>query len=203
MRSAGHADPQEAERAGWVMEPMLVENFEDHTEDLTVNAVWRDWATNTGRLDGEHSVTPARIRVPTAEERRREEAAIQRARAISQTRSRAIRMRHRVAQRRARDLLLKCLTPEQRAQYQASGAFRVTVGGGEDSGHLFTTPRTYEISQGFSGNVYLMEGDTRVTSYCIHCSTSMPDEDHMLAQKLLLETNEREFLDIANPSPVY
>jgi hypothetical protein len=47
--------------------------------------------------------------------------------------------------------------------------------------------------------VYLVdENDKPLSRYCIHPRDAVPDEDTMLMQMLMLETNEQEFLRIAN-----
>lgn len=100
-----------------------------------------------------------------------------------------------LAQRRARALLVQHLTTEQRRTYEAYAYFDVDVGG-----------KTYRIRQGTHGNVRLLEKPTgprmavpavEKISFCAQPS-GVPDEDAMLAQKLMLETEERKFLEIAN-----
>ncbi len=63
----------------------------------------------------------------------------------------------------------------------------------------------YRIDYGYQGNVKLVGPDGQpIRSYCIHSRVNdedgrrLPNEDHMIAQKLLLEANESEFLRIAN-----
>lgn len=108
------------------------------------------------------------------------------------------------ADRKAEELLLRHLTPAQRAEYQSTGSFCVKL----DSGAL------YRIKKGRSGNVELaapeplVEGasDARraanrfvpIERFCIHPIEQVPDCDTMLAQKLLLETDEATFRRVAN-----
>lgn len=86
---------------------------------------------------------------------------------------------------RAMDLLRSCLNQEQRDQLDALGRFSVTAPSG----------RLYWIEQGYAGNIY-SEG----WCYCIHMPSTLPYGDHMLAQKLMIETDEEGFLRTANAS---
>jgi hypothetical protein len=105
---------------------------------------------------------------------------------------------------RARRLLSSMLSPEQREEFQEDDCFHLRVIDGKTGDE-----RVYRIDQGFQGNVKLLGPDGRpVKSYCIHAKTTddegrrLPNEDHMLAQKLLLQTDEKSFLQIANMSHV-
>lgn len=98
---------------------------------------------------------------------------------------------------RATRLLEEHLTPDQVESLRAHKSFKIR---GSD-GH------TYLICTGSRGNVFRLNyrGD-RKWAFCIHLEDSWfdqyPIEDHMLAQKLLLETDARAFLKIANPRRV-
>jgi hypothetical protein len=94
--------------------------------------------------------------------------------------------RRRQARQRAEELLLAWLSPEQRAQYRASGRFQVTTAAGH----------RYQVCPG--GVVRL---DPRGWAYCIEATTSVPVADELLAFKLLLETDERRFLATAHRYP--
>ncbi len=104
------------------------------------------------------------------------------------------RERRKAAETRAEELLLANLTPEQRDEYKRMKRFSVHLPNG----------KVYRIRKGFAGNVELVEpGMTgrslkRVESFCIHPAERIPDQDTMLAQKLLLEADEPEFRRIAN-----
>jgi hypothetical protein len=93
---------------------------------------------------------------------------------------------------RARELLLSKLTQEQRETFERNNWF--VVAGGK------------------SNTRYRLEGHTLVANIvvlafgseqalhrlCAHLNRSLPMEDHLLAQKLMLEYDEEEFLKIAN-----
>jgi hypothetical protein len=87
------------------------------------------------------------------------------------------------ARLRAEALLLDWLSPSQRTQYRARGWFEVTT----------TAGHRYRVRRG--GVVRL---DPRRTAYCIEAVSPVPIADEMLANKLLLETDERRFLATAH-----
>jgi hypothetical protein len=92
-------------------------------------------------------------------------------------------VRRRKARLRAEALLWAWLSPAQRSQYRARRWFEVTT----------TSGRRYRILRG---------GVVRVrphgSAYCIEATSSVPVADEMLANKLLLETDERRFLATAH-----
>jgi hypothetical protein len=91
-------------------------------------------------------------------------------------------------------LLRQWLSPEQRAQFDASKCFHVV---GCDSG------RRYRISHGTGTNVHEIDDAGRpVTGWCFVPSGHLVADDVMLAQKIALETNERATLAVANRFPV-
>lgn len=91
--------------------------------------------------------------------------------------------RRRQAELRAEALLLGWLSPSQRAQYLARGWFEVTT----------ATGRRYRVRPG--GVVGL---EPRESAYCIEATSPVPAADELLANKLLLETDERRFLATAH-----
>ncbi len=93
---------------------------------------------------------------------------------------------------RAESLLLSALTPDQTKDFRKTSEFTVISKDGK---------RTYRITYGIAGNVILIEKGKPVARYCIH-PTGIPTEDVMLAQKLMLETDEESFLRIANRTPL-
>jgi hypothetical protein len=95
-------------------------------------------------------------------------------------------VRRRHARLRAEALLWAWLSPAQRRQYRARRWFEVTTASG----------RRYRILRG--GVVRL---DPRGSGYCIEATSPVPVADEMLANKLLLETDERRFLATAHRFP--
>ncbi len=90
-----------------------------------------------------------------------------------------------VAEVRARELLLRILSPAQREEFQSHGYFAVDVAG---RGRFCILPSTMF-------NVIHMEtGD----SYCALPRAEVPLSDLMLSQKLLLENDPGQFFSVAN-----
>jgi hypothetical protein len=111
---------------------------------------------------------------------------------------RALRERYRaiedVRQVRGITLLREWLSPEQRAQFDASKCFDVV---GCDSG------RRYRIRHGTGTNVHEIDDAGRpVIGWCFVPLGHLVAGDVMLTQKIALETNERAALAVANRFPV-
>jgi hypothetical protein len=104
------------------------------------------------------------------------------------------------AEERARKLLLRTLSPVQRAEFEARGYFSVEVA---NRGRFWILPSTvFNVLHAGSG-----------TSYCAGPRTDLPLSDLMLAQKLMLENDPDAFFAVANrrvelipgriPEPLY
>lgn len=92
-----------------------------------------------------------------------------------------------VAKDKAIVLLKSCLTKQQLEEYEKKKHF-----------HLHVGDKVYRIEQGSHGNVKLIGKDGKVKrSFCIQ-PRGVPEGDAMLAQKLLLQTNEKGFYESAN-----
>jgi len=63
--------------------------------------------------------------------------------------------------------------------------------------------KLYRIHKGRSHNVTLIEDGKRIKTLCAHPRPAVPNEDTMLAQILMLQTDEQAFLKMANASPIY
>lgn len=100
---------------------------------------------------------------------------------------RAIAREKRIQQKALR-LLEENLSAQQWEEYNKDKRFHVV----SQSGKL------YQIRHGRSRNIRLIENGKIVGIYCIHPQDMVPDEDTLLAQKLMLEANEEAFLKIAN-----
>lgn len=90
------------------------------------------------------------------------------------------------ARDRARQLLHLALTRDQQRSLEERRFFDMNVNG-----------RTYRIHYGTHGNVRLIQGGVETRLYCAQ-PNGVPTEDAMLAQKLMLETDEPAFLRVAN-----
>jgi hypothetical protein len=87
---------------------------------------------------------------------------------------------------KAKELLLSCLTPEQESDYLESNSF-VAIGN--------ETGTSYRINRGRQINIVKLDSDYRpVMKLCTVSVERIPVEDHMLAQKLMIETEEDAFL---------
>lgn len=94
------------------------------------------------------------------------------------------------AKARARQLLLEHLTPRQRADFEARGHFHVTT----------RRKHKYRITSRFAmGIIRLNARGKPMRAYCVSVMHGqVPIEDAMLAHKLMLETDEDNFVRVAN-----
>ena len=163
---------------------------DDYTTSLTsgtTQSVWYYWTvgTSTDAVLAQVNAIRGVSREPTAEER----AEWARAQAEQAARDEQRRREQQEAQERAERLLRECLDAIQQAALDAERAFLVEVKSG----------RRYRIKRGQAGNVFeLDQAGREVSRFCIHPTEFVPDPDVMLAQKLLLETDEAAFRRIAN-----
>lgn len=93
----------------------------------------------------------------------------------------------RSAHERALRLLLRCLTPAQRADFERTKSFKVRGRSG----------RYYRITYGTIANVEVLPPAGTIARRLCAGPTGVPIPAVMLAQKLMLETQEAEFLRIA------
>jgi hypothetical protein len=93
----------------------------------------------------------------------------------------------RRARERSLDLLTRCLTPAQRAEFDRSNAFRVRGQSG----------REYRITYASTANVEALTERGLVERRLCAGPVGVPIPAVILAQKLMLETQESEFLRIA------
>jgi hypothetical protein len=96
------------------------------------------------------------------------------------------------AYRRSRHLLRRCLTPAQRIEFERTRAFTVRGGSG----------RLYRIGYGSYVNVDVLAASGKVDHRLCAGPSGVPIPAVMLAQKLMLEAQEAEFLRIAIRHPV-
>jgi len=104
------------------------------------------------------------------------------------------RAKRRLARIKAMHLLEDHLAPEQKKDLRRYGFFKMYVRNeaGEE--------KVYRIHKGIAQNIDLVEegkkGDKVIDTLCAH-PDGVPEGDAMLVQKLMLETNEKDFLKIA------
>jgi hypothetical protein len=101
----------------------------------------------------------------------------------------------KLSSEKAKQLLLDHLTPDQRDMVEKNGWF--VIEGGK-------TGKRYRIKSGtVTGNVEELDNSEKtIAKYCCHLNHQYPHSDHHLAQKLMIEWDEEEFLRKANRTAV-
>lgn len=95
-----------------------------------------------------------------------------------------------IAEEKAKKLLLENIDEENRKRYEKDKLIIVTAK---------KSNRVYQIKHGRSGNVVQLDAKNKpIKRFCMHPIAMVPDADTVLAQKLMLEHNEDEFLRLAN-----
>lgn len=145
------------------------------------------WVVSQPRLTDYRPAAPAIISERSEAQRQLQEAQAREATARRQAETN--RIEH--ARVRARELLLEHLTPEQRRMFESNGWFIVEGG---------KSKKRYKIhTNQVAGNIDVLKEDSKVIErICCHCDYSIPYHDQHLAQKLMLEHAEDDFLRIAN-----
>lgn len=119
-----------------------------------------------------------------------QDAALQRANEEARRREAALRKMREEAEEKAEALLLANLTPEQRDELKRLHHF-----------HLIVGDKRYRIRRGRTRNIELVDvGGKVLKTLCAHPRELVPTADTMLAQKLMLQHAEEEFLKLANVS---
>lgn len=165
------------------------------SSSTSFSEVWRVWhSTNTATWDV--PATAPRLcretnRRLTADEIRETEVREHTRHVEMQKRSAEREIVLQEAQRKAWSLLKSNLSPEQTLELDSKEHF-----------HLHVAGERYRIQKGSHGNVQLLNPDGTVKrQFCIQ-PADVPVGDIMLAQKLLLESNVREFYRIANVTEI-
>lgn len=97
----------------------------------------------------------------------------------------------RLAQAHSRELLVSCLNPAQRAEFDRTLGFTVRGQSG----------RNYRIAFGATANIEVLGPGEELAYRLCAAPSNLPTPAVMLAQKLMLETREAEFLQIAVRHP--
>lgn len=157
--------------------------WNDYTTSATGTAntwyQWMDPQTGSGASYAPVSVPSATPEQVEAARIRNEEYRVEQLR---------LKEERRVADEKAKELLLSVLDPDQEEEYRRDGFFHV---------HTKNGLRAYRLAPGSSPRRTKSE-DGHGYQYCIHPAESFPAGDTCAAQKLLLETDEDAFLRIAN-----
>jgi hypothetical protein len=171
----------------------------------TVSVIWRQWNAGSSscsdttwsawcQASTSGSTVPVTYRVAAVQAQPRQPTAEEVAQAAEQARlaqeaRRAAEEARKAAVAKAVALLREHLDESQRQEFERDRHFHVISQSG----------KRYRLRVGRSGNVFELDEQGReVNRYCIHPGEWVPDEDTMLAQKLLLETDEGEFRRLAN-----
>jgi hypothetical protein len=154
-------------------------NVTGANNSTTIGLTWTSW-TSTG-----NNITAAYQPYQETEEER----AAREERLRASVEAQRVRAEEaRLAVEKAEALLQAHLDEEQQAMLKREAAFLVSVKSG----------RKYKVKRGQRGNVHELDDQGHaVREFCIH-PDDVPDQDAMLAQKLLLETDEASFRRIAN-----
>lgn len=142
--------------------------------------------TWTGSFDPHQGMVHFRPVEMTGEERRARERII-----VEQ--QRRILLEHaeyEKALQKANDLLMTFLNDEQRKTYQREQFFDLTSQSG----------KRFRITYGYSLNVYKLNkwGEYEICYCVVPDGENIPIPDQMLAQKLMLEHQEKEFIRVSN-----
>lgn len=98
-------------------------------------------------------------------------------------------IRRQKAVKKGRKLLLEVLSEAQKQEYARTKSFTVVGANG----------KTYKLRKGRTTHE-VDESGLAILSHCIHLPHSYIDEDTLVAVKMLLETDPKQFLEIANTS---
>lgn len=171
-------DAGTATSSGSVWQVWVSGDSTEYVQPSGNGTIWATWIVSSGAS----SVKRQAYQIQQLTE---EEKAARKAQAEKEAREKA------EADARANELLETHLTEEQRRQLKELDAFIVDL-----------KSKQYRIRRGWTGNVEEIKDGMIVARLCIHPRDQVPYGDHMLAQKLMLETNEAEFLRIANRTPL-
>jgi hypothetical protein len=166
--------------------------YGNQTTPAMFNRIWREEHEQQWEPIRNEFVpyTPAIIRRLSDQHDREEFAAAEAAaRQAMLERQEAARLAREVAGSRSRELLMSHLTPDQRNAFEQNKWFIVEGG---------RTKQKYKIhaNGSLNANVEVIGKNHRLCAHCDHYS--MPYNDHVLMQKVMLELDEDSFLRIAN-----
>lgn len=154
----------------------------------TADTIWQGWSA----VVKYSHVEPSPLPPPTPEEleRRRRDEETWRQQEQERLRKKEEELKKReAAVARAEQLLRLFLTEEQLAELERNKCFHVQAPSGT----------RYQIGRGQHGNIAELDANgKKIRRYCIQPTGGLPDPDAMLAQKLMLETDEERFKRIAN-----
>lgn len=164
------------------------------TSSVTVaceNGVWTAWCDETGEPVSVYAGPSIPAGLTEEEREQRRIQAEERAQQLEEE-NRTLKKKLKAANARAKKLLLQNLNKEQIKSFSRYKKFLVQAPSG----------RVYELRDGWAGNVEEIKDGKRIARFCIHPGIKVPNCDNLLAQKLMLETDEERFRKIANMTPL-
>lgn len=158
--------------------------------------VWQSWnsmttaqTTSYGNSICYHAQFQQAAKPLTAEEQRAADERMQQERERRRLEDEKRTAERKVAAELAEELLKEHLDDDQRQEFERSRIFHV----------IGQTGKRYRVKCARSGNVEELDDKGQaVNRFCIHPVELVPDQDTLLAQKLLLQHDEAEFRRIAN-----
>jgi hypothetical protein len=154
---------------------------------VSSTAVWGQWNAAYAQMQMQQAAAQLRQATPEQVEQARRQAE-------RYQQEQAVRMAEQSeAEKRAEMLLQSVLDPAQREELKERGFFTLeTIAKNGER-------RIYRIKRGRSHNVEQVDASgRRIKTLCAHPRASVPNADTMVVQKLMLESQEEEFLRIAN-----
>ena len=162
----------------------------------TASYIWTSWVQDAilhkqlRRVDRGQNLPPRVVMTPEQIEAERVARRIEQERMAAEVK--AANAAREIAKEKANKLLRSALSPKQLEELNSKGHFHCK----SNKGHL------YRIHVGTHGNVRRVEAGKEIESLCIQ-PDNVPTGDAMLAQKLMIETDEDTFRKIANISRLY
>ena len=152
--------------------------------------IWATWSNSSYYLDNKNN--PFLYHPIETEEQEKERLKLEEeARKQRKEQARLLEEARKAAEQKARELLLSHLNEAQKESFVKNELFLVNCPSG----------KIYEIKKGYSRNIReLDETGKHKRTLCFHpvMYEKLPDYDVVLAQKFMLELNEREALQVAN-----
>lgn len=181
----------------WTTEERIINNnssnsFITFDTDLSSCRVYGHWVEEKREAKAKNKrENKAKLRRERAEKERQRLEQERQDRELEEERRRIEekRIAREAAQQKAQKLLTDNLDKEQRKSFEKRGSFRVKSKSGKH----------YEITKSLNYNVISLDAFKRKKNqHCALLKGDVPHYDTMLAQKLMLEHKEEEFLKIAN-----
>lgn len=154
------------------------------TETSSSADVWYAWVNETTSTTSVTLSIPPRIELTAEERAEQERLALERER-----RRLEAQQKEDAAIEKARQLLLEQLDEPNRERLHRERQIHVWSKSG----------KTFKIKCGRQHNIFELDSQGKeIREYCIHIRDAVPNFDNMLAQKLMIENREDDFLKIAN-----